>query len=459
MNTIPLAQLGTMGGYQDKPYMAPPSILLTRGLDPFRTPGVLESAHLEQAFGTPAGAAFSANIISVIYKDAANAYVITTNGIYTLDMSSGNYILLHAVSSCRNAVLFNGYIYIALTTRYLMRLNTGDNTLNTTWGDFLTSATLRPMAIIDGILYIGNNQYVSLVDESATFVYDALDIPVEFNVSALYGYGNELYIGAENETQKSEVKTYRWNTWSESFSMEGTLNEDYLYGFFVVDGRMYLCTGSEESAKIFAYGEPTPSLYTTIPLRDSLIRYGPDIFVEHNGKVYIGTTFQTTSGNSDGGVWVFGSITPGANPVIVQMHSAPEEAISGEDIIVTCICPSKDRLIYGYKMGSTYALARVSTTLKRADFVAYTSYIDLTRGDSTLPIFRIHCTSLGDASSATVRAFPNGDTAYTSQAMERDIVMNMMYSSGFFAESAFHKFEIHGILESTGIRGTDLSFN
>lgn len=459
MNTIPLAQLGTMGGYQDKPYMAPPSILLTRGLDPFRTPGVLESAHLEQAFGTPVGAAFSANIISVIYKDAANAYVITTNAIYTLDMSNGNYTSIHSVSNCRNAILFNGYIYIALTTRYLMRLNTADNTLNTTWGDFLTSATLRPMAIIDGILYIGNNQYVSLVDESATFVYNAFVIEEEYNVSAIYGYNHEIYIGAENETQKSEVKTYRWNTWSTQPSMDSILYEDYLYGFFVVDGRMYLCTGSEESAKIFAYGEPTPSLYTTIPLRDSLIRYGPDIFVEHNGKVYIGTTFQTTSGNSDGGVWVFGSVTPGANPVIVQMHSAPEEAISGEDIIVTCICPSKDRLIYGYKMGSTYALARVSATLKRTDFVAYTSYIDLTRGDSTLPIFRIHCTSLGDASSATVRAFPNGDTAYTSQTMDKDIVMNMMYSSGFFAESAFHKFEIHGILESTGIRGTDLLFN
>jgi len=459
MNTIPLAQIGTIGGYQDKPYIAPPSILLTRGLDPFRTPGVLESAYLEQDFGTNSIDPISTNVIAVIYKDAVDAYIITVNKIYTLNMSTGAYTTIHNVSNCRNAVLFNGYIYIALTTRYVMRLNVADNTLNTTWGDFLTSASLRPMVISDGVLYIGNNQYVSLVDETATFVYNALDIPTAFNISALYGYGNELYIGAENETEKSEVKTYRWNTWSESFSMEGTLNEDYLYGFFVVDGRMYLCTGSEESAKIFAYGEPTPSLYTTIPLRDSLIRYGPDIFVEFNGRVYIGTTFQTTDGNSDGGVWVFGSVTPGANPVLVQMFSAPSEDISGTDIIVTCICPSKDRFIYGYKNGSTYGLARVSTTSKRTDFILTSSYLDLTRGDSTLPNLRVHCTNLGDASSATARAYTNGSSTYAEHILSKDIVMSMLYSEGYFAESAFHKIEVRGILQDTAIRGLDFSFN
>lgn len=458
MNTIPLAQIGTIGGYQSKPYIAPPSVLLTRGLDPFSSPGILDSSYLEQSFGTPSASAFSGNILSVIYKDAVDAYVITTNAIYTLDMSSGIYTLIHSVSNCRNAILFNGFIYIALTTRYLMRLNTADNTLNTTWGDFLLSASLRPMAILDGVLYIGNNQYVATVDEAAVFTESALDIPIEFNVSALYGYGNQLYIGAENETQKSEVKTYRWNTWSESFSMEATLNEDYIYGFFSVDGRLYLCTGSEESAKIFSYAEPTPILYSTIPLRDSLVRYGPDIFTEYNGRVYIGATFQTTSGNSDGGVWVFGSVMPGANPILVQMHSAPSELIDGENVIVTCICPSKDRMIYGYKLGSTYGLARVSSTLRRSDFVIDTSYIDLTRGDLTLPKMRVHCTRLGTASSATVRAYPSGGTSYQEDALENDIVANMMYSVGSFPESSFHKFQIRGSLYSTSIRGIDISF-
>lgn len=458
MNTIPLAPIGNVGGYQDKPFLAPPSILTAKGLDPFINPGVLEPAFLEEKFGTPSGSPFSSNIISIVYKDGVDAFVFTTDGIYTLNLSTGAYSFSTAISGCRNAIVLNGYVYFANTT-HLGRMEISTGTVNATWNSLSLITIHRPMVIHNGVLYIGNKYYVAIVDESAVFTYNAFEIPTESYVTAIYGYNHEIYIGTENETQKSEVKTYRWNTWSTEPSMDATLQEDYLFGFFSVDGRMYVCTGSEESAKIYSYSEPTPILYTTIPLREGIIRYGPNIFCERNGKVYIAVSYQSSRGNIDGGVWVFGSVSSGSNPILVHMHGLPEDSILATNVVVTCICPSKDTLYYGYKVGSTYGIARVSSSNKRIDFFLSTSYIDLTRGESTLPIARVHCTNLGDASSATVRAYVDSTSSYTTQVLTKNIPLNMFESEGKIQEAAFHKIEVLGFLYGTAIRGIDFLFN
>lgn len=460
MNTIPLAPIGNVGGYQDKPFLAPPSILTAKGLDPFINPGVLEPAFLEEKFGDPflPEYAFDSNIIAIIYKDGVDAYIVTSNKIYTLNLSTGDYSPHATISGCRNAIVFNGYVYFANNT-HLGRMEISTGTVNATWHSFSLITSHRPMVIQNKVLYIGNKYWVSIVDEAGVFVADALDIPTELYVTALYEYGNEVYIGAENSTEKSEVKTFRWNTWSESFSMEATLYEDYLFGFFVVDGRMYLCTGSEESAKIYSYAEPTPILYTTIPLKEGIIRYGPNIFCERNGKVYIAVSYQASRGNIDGGVWVFGSVSSGSNPILVHMHGLPEDSILATNLVVTCICPSKDRLYYGYKVGTTYGIARVSNVNKRVDFFLSTSYVDLTRGESTLPIARIQCTNLGDASSASLRAYKDAGTSYTTQTLTKNIALNMFESEGRMEEGAFHKIEVSGFLYGNAIRGIDFLFN
>lgn len=460
MNTIPLAQLGTMGGYQDKPYMAPPSILNTYGLDIFKNPGLLSSVNNSVEVDPLTKPVYSFEVTAIVHIASNKAYVFTQNRVYYWTPQSGTYIDLGAIGTGTSvAILFGDYVYFGSDTLLgRIDINAGPfGTVDASWKTFSSTQPYRSMVTLDGVLYISNGYYVAIVDEATVFVDDALDIQTHYNIRALYGYGNELYIGAENLGQSGEVMIFRWNTWSESFSAESIISEDYIYGLFVVDGKMYVFTSSiEGSYNFYFYSEPGCFLYCGLKTQ---AQFNRGAMKEWNNKVYLGFSAGGSS-IKGGGVWVFGSVVQGANPVYAHMHTIPgSNSVYGENVSVGCISPSKSVLYFSFQNNDTNNRGIATDSGSRKNiFSIETSVIKLVPGYGKLPMIRLYFQDRGSSGKVTCNALM-GSSANSTQEMLLDSMTQTYYTGASLPEDASHKIVLEGTGGYCDVYGVDISFN
>jgi hypothetical protein len=186
---------------------------------------------------------------------SGNVYFFsTTSGKTWKRTTAGSYSLVNtnANGAHLGAQYFDGKVCYATATKL------GYFDLATTWTDtyqtFSKTATARPMEELNGLLIIGNDYTLSTLDTSAVWTDNALDLPTNYDITALCAQGSDLLIGTSMGANVCQSKVFLWDTYSSSWTYEDDVYEVGVNCFVKIDngvlaqcgtsGQLYSWNGS-----------------------------------------------------------------------------------------------------------------------------------------------------------------------------------------------------------------------
>lgn len=179
----------------------------------------------------------------------------------------------------KSARYYRGYIYYTTDT-YLGRFN-----LVSTWNDYfqpLISGYNHPMEVLDLILYIGNGRDVAQLDDAEVFSSSGLDLPTEYHVTALIGLGDDLLTLANPGDYINDSAIFRWNTYSDSWTIKDSFFETNAYAFLNADNYVYVVA---TSGQVYFYNGS--QLETFSQIREPYATYGHQLTTNLQGKPLI----------------------------------------------------------------------------------------------------------------------------------------------------------------------------
>lgn len=195
-------------------------------------------------------------INAIVTASNGNRYFFGANGKVWKRTSGGTWSLLFTASPAAGAAgilsanEYQGYIYYAMQSR-LGRFDLATETPNHSWATFTnTDATYHPMAQVNQVLYIGDAHFVAQVD-AGVFSANALDIAAPLRVSALGKVGTDLLIGTYVTSDVVGTEIFRWNTWSDSYSVSDEIPEVGVNAFLSTDNRIVVSCGTKGNLYIF----------------------------------------------------------------------------------------------------------------------------------------------------------------------------------------------------------------
>lgn len=173
----------------------------------------------------------------------------TTSGTWTLEATAAPAAGSAGISS---AMEYSGYIYYAMENRLgRWQIGTAWSTRNDSWATFLNGeATHHPMHIVNLVLYIGDRNVVAQVD-AHVFSNNALDLDNPHRVTAIGNLGTDLLIGTYISANVIESEIFRWNTWSDSFSVQDVIPEVGINAFLAADNRIIVSAGTKGNLYIY----------------------------------------------------------------------------------------------------------------------------------------------------------------------------------------------------------------
>lgn len=173
----------------------------------------------------------------------------TTGGTWTLEATAAPAAGSAGISSARE---YRGYIYYAMQNRIgRWQLGTAWSTRSDNWATFLNGdAEHHPMHIVNLVLYIGDRNVVAQIDEHV-FSNNALDLDSPHRVTALGSLVTDLLIGTYISANVIESEVFRWNTWSDSFSVQDIIPEVGINAFLAADNRIIVSAGTKGNLYIY----------------------------------------------------------------------------------------------------------------------------------------------------------------------------------------------------------------
>lgn len=404
---------------QDNPYDPRCTMEIFSRCSPHRTSGLLNAS--QQSY-----TAFTSFTPSCIVGGDGFFYFFRESGaVWKYDVALDTETLVHTITSTdknvRNARVHDGYIYYATKTNLGRASLSGFGTPNDTFGTFSVgdNTEFHVMAVVDQTLYIGDGNLVAIVDPTGTFVASGLDIPDDYEVTALYDYDRSLMIGTRSAQgtlwpKVNGSKVFRWNTWSVSFDMDIFLSEDITYSFFLMQGNLYLFTGNESGYSIYAYGEPACSLYSSFPYdgsdewtyKDNTVQ--PMNTVEVNGKVYImmsATSSLTRNNSYMPGLWTFYSRFPGEPPTLQLEHHPDGMSFGSYGLNMNSLGMGGGNYLafgWGTSVSGTGTIAigvdiitfRTSNAKYNSSFRFTTGWIRVDQFNQKAPKIEVHCSKV-----------------------------------------------------------------
>lgn len=219
-----------LGGLSDSRYLGiANSLHKICGFDLISEPGIMK---VQQRLKKESGSTIDALVKNTIVCSNGETYLFssttgkvwrrTANGTYSLAYTT---VPTSGTAGCSGAMEYNGYVYWA-TQNYLHRITIANalvatwTTVGLNWQAFTNGdADYHPMKIVNNVLYIGDKNYISQVDD-ATFSAQANDIVNPFRICALGQRLTELLWGSFVTSSIRNVKGGRWDTWSDSYNSE-----------------------------------------------------------------------------------------------------------------------------------------------------------------------------------------------------------------------------------------------
>lgn len=180
--------------------------------------------------------------------------------------------------ACLGAAYFNGFVYYADDTklgRQAIGVASSEATWssqNDSWATFTNADALyHPMAIQNLTLYIGDGKFLASVNSAGTFAANSWDSEVQHRVTCLTPYEDDLLIGTIVQSGVNRSAVFRWDTYSDSWSVVDYVDEVGVNMFIPSDnimfaqiglvGNIYVYTGSK--MELYGYLRDTDNAITT----------------------------------------------------------------------------------------------------------------------------------------------------------------------------------------------------
>lgn len=196
------------------------------------------------AFTKDSGATVTEQIGAVASDTSNNTYWVSiSSGKIWKRTAAGVWSLAHTNTngSMSGCAYYNGYIYY-VSGRYVGRYDLS-STWTDTFADLGISSTRHPMCTQNLKLYIGNGRYVSSIDESDNFTVNALDLPTGHSIRTLDPYEADIVIGTETVSDVIKCGVFRWDTYSDSWTIEDYVDEDGVFVSVRADNYLYYQIG------------------------------------------------------------------------------------------------------------------------------------------------------------------------------------------------------------------------
>lgn len=188
----------------------------------------------------------------------------------------------------------------------------------------------HPMIVLNGVLFIGDNNYVHQVENVLTL--NALDIPAKYTVKCLGKMGIDLLIGTEVSNSIHSAMIFRWNTWSVSWSIEDDIEEESINAFIPVDNFVYVVAGTH--GNIYFYNGERLELFRRIGGEfegtDAVTVY-PNAIANLHGIPLIGVSCITGDA-LETGVYGMGTANPRIFPRVFDLEYVTSQGITGIEI-------------------------------------------------------------------------------------------------------------------------------
>lgn len=195
-------------------------------------------------------------ITAIVSSSNGHKYFFGQNGKTWKLTSAGVWSLLGTRAPAAGGVgvmsarEYQGFIYYAMQSR-LGRMDIATDGFTDSWATFTnTDATYHPMREVNQVLYIGDANFVAQVD-SGVFSANALDVKTPLRISALGKIGTDLLIGTYVSSNVVGTEIFRWNTWSDSFSVSDEIPEVGINAFLSTDNRIVVSAGTKGNLYAF----------------------------------------------------------------------------------------------------------------------------------------------------------------------------------------------------------------
>lgn len=194
----------------------------------------------------------------------------------------------------------------------------------------VSDTTYHPMIVQNNILFIGDRHYVHQVENTMTLW--ALDVPREQHIKCLGKIDIDLLIGTEVSAYVHKAMIFRWNTWSESWTIEDEIPERSINAFIPVDNYVYVIAGNR--GNVYFYNGQTLELWRRIGgefLANDTIQVHPNAVGNFNGIPLIGIS-NLAGDPIEQGVYSMGTVNARQFPRIFCLDYVPSEGMEGIDI-------------------------------------------------------------------------------------------------------------------------------
>lgn len=245
------------GGIADSDYLgAVNSVSELVGINIHDEAGIMKLNQRLTAVDTSA-AALDAFVKNIVPASNGNTYFFSsTSGKVWKRTSGGVWSLLFTAAPAAGgagilgALEYKGYVYYAMESR-LGRFDLATETKADNFATFtVTDDTYHPMEIQNEVLFIGDGYLVAQVD-AGVFSANALDLDTMYRISALGKIRTDLLIGTYVASNVVGTEFFRWNTWSDSYSVSDTIPEVGVNAFLRTDNRVIVSCGTKGNLYVF----------------------------------------------------------------------------------------------------------------------------------------------------------------------------------------------------------------
>jgi hypothetical protein len=350
----------------------------------------------------------------------------TSGGVYALEATAADAVIL-------NAIEFDGYIYYASAT-HLGRWQKGTawSTRTDSWATFTVGDTgFHPMLIKNGVLYIGDGKLVAQVDEAGVFTADALDLPAQYRISALGEISTDLLIGTYVADNVVDVRIFRWDTWSVSWSYDDAVPEVGIWAFLKMDNATVVQAGYK--GNLYYYDNASLQ-----PLKRMSGSWGgtnkakvySEAVASFSGMPLFG--LSNVSGDPTlEGVYSFGSWASNYPKVLNLEYVISQAKLAA--IEIGAICVNGDNVLVSWKDGSTYGVDTIDFSNKYASAYLETRVLNYERELLKNAGVQIYYRTLPANTGVTVYYSVNGG-AYTAAAATVDTDRKIISTDANFPE-------------------------
>lgn len=431
-----------LGGLSDSKYQGLANSLYRMvGLDVHSEPGIIK---VNQALKKDSGSTVDDFVKVIVPCSDGNSYLFgSTNGKIWKRTSGGSYSLVatSAQAEVINAKEFDGYIYYASDDKLgRWQVGTDWSTRNDAWATFTEAdGDYKPMRIKNGVLYIGDGKLVAQVDENGTFTADALDLPSQYRISALGELSTELLIGTFVNDNVSDVRLFRWDTWSVSWSFDDNVPEVGINAFIPMDNATIVQAGTK--GNIYYYDNSVLQQFKRMSgdwssTNKALVH--SEAVASFKGLPLFG--LSNSSGNPTlQGVYSLGSWASNYPKVLNLEYVISQAKLAS--IEIGAIAVIGDNILVSWKDGSNYGVDTIDTSNKYNSAYLETRNINVERDILKKFNAKIFYRSLPASTDITLKYSIN-DAAYQAATTITDSDRNLIYTSEDLPEANIIRFKL-----------------